>query len=284
MRIYKNKILQSDVVYKPIYILPSLIRKNGYYTNNLICKFLVLENSGVTNIRLWTANANVDDFDAGTSINPSTLIVGETYNLTVGKIVFNGNLKLLGYETPCIPIGYYDTKFEPVLNNLCFTNLVFQSNEIQGNFLLDKDRVRANDALFLSKCVYLNGTTAKITKTFTNDILYYLDKITIVYSTNGTTRSTWVTGNAAITGLVQIDLANRTISIGFDGTNYKAMWVSHIIMEYNNGVELIPWSEFTLSSGDETKDYNRTLNEGEWVDRLFPFNIVKNIKIQNLTL
>jgi hypothetical protein len=152
----------------------------------------------------------------------------------------------------------------------CPLNLVFQSKEIQGNLFLDKDRVRANDALILSKCIYLNGIDAKITKTFTNDILYYLDKLTIVYSTNGTTRSTWVTGNAVISGLFQIDLANKTISIGFDGTAYKAMWVSHVIFECNEYSILIPFGDFTFSSGDATKDYNRTGNDDETLDRLYP--------------
>ena len=120
-------------------------------------------------------------------------------------------------------------------------------------------------------CIYLNGTTSKASTTFTNDILYYLDNLTILYSEDGVILKTWETGDISVQGLLQIDLENRTLTIGFDGTNYKEMFLIGVVCEYNNSVELIKWFDITTSSGSEIEENNRTINENEW-SGLAPFD------------
>jgi hypothetical protein len=93
----------------------------------------------------------------------------------------------------------------------CPINLVFQSKEIQGNFLLDKDRVRANDALLIqSNCLTFDGVDDKVLlkanylypRNFRLKICGKFDPTSVDYSV--------MYGNANAVGCVHIEHFNST--------------------------------------------------------------------------
>ncbi|MDH3324314.1 MAG: hypothetical protein OEL89_01620 [Candidatus Peregrinibacteria bacterium] len=111
--------------------------------------------------------------------------------------------------------------------------------------------------------------------TFANDLLLYFDRLTIKYSTDGTTLSTWTTGQATVAGLFRLNTATRLFEVGYDGTVYKAMYVDSIFVECNNSVTYIPILDFTLSSGSTIEDNSRAVNENE-LTGLFPLNLIRD--------
>jgi hypothetical protein len=164
-------------------------------------------------------------------------------------------------------------------------NLVFEGNTIVGGLYLDKDRVRANDAQLLSTCIYLNGVDAKAEITYTGNILYYLDRLTIIYSVDGINQLLWETGDANVVGLFQIDFDNNKLVFGFDGTNYKEMYLTSVICQYNNQIEYLTWNDYTLSLSNNSIDYDRAGIDLEYTDKLFPdFAEIRNLEIKNLMI
>lgn len=108
MNTYNTVLIESDKVYKPEYIRPIKGNPNGRYNMGLIHKFLVLENTGASNIKLWTAGVDVTDDDVAIDIPTGALIAGNEYDLTIGKITFSGDLKILGYQLRYIPTDFPD--------------------------------------------------------------------------------------------------------------------------------------------------------------------------------
>ena len=121
-----------------------------------------------------------------------------------------------------------------------------------------------------SNAAYFNGTSSKIVCTYDNDILYYLDNNPIYYSLDGETALLWQTGDAPIIGLMKIDLAAKTITWGFDGTNYFTGWIWLTEMQSTIEGELVNFQNFTFASGLTVEEENRSVNENDWVGYLVP--------------
>lgn len=134
--------------------------------------------------------------------------------------------------------------------------------------------------------IYFNGTTSKASITFSNDVLMYLDQVVDKYSNDGLILEVWQTGDVAVSGLFQIDIENRTLEIGFDGTTFKEHYQTHFIGKYYNEIDYVTFIDYTFSEGLENKCYDATPIQiiELYKDRLFPFGGVKqNIGLpQNL--
>lgn len=158
-------------------------------------------------------------------------------------------------------------------------DLIYKSFEYNSDFtlLLDKSG-KGNDAkIIASNCVQYNGTSSKSVIQFDNYCTFISDRISITYSTNGgTSFQTWKTGDVAVSGLVQVDSANKRINIGFDGTNYFNGIITKITIEYLSNSVYTKWFECNFSSGYTVKDWNIMNNEGQWVTRQFPFDLINN--------
>lgn len=171
--------------------------------------------------------------------------------------IINGGL------APCEETLTYEQGVFNVVNNTF-------SNKVSGG----------NPATLVnSNAAYFNGTSSKIVCTYTNDILYYLDRLQIYYSLNGTTALLWKTGDAAVSGLFQIDLANKTLTLGYNGTNYFTGWIWIANPQYLNGVDYIDIQHFTFASGLTTQEENRSVTESEWVDVQYPFGDVLDLAV-----
>jgi hypothetical protein len=137
----------------------------------------------------------------------------------------------------------------------CPLNLVFQSKEIQGNLFLDKDRVRANDALILSKCIYLNGIDS--IASYTGNKTYYIDNINIEYSIDGITFNTHSLGAAKISGLYY--KVGNTLYVGYDGLHYFEGYISRCYFtNFNDEIEEIIL-DFTNAENYNECSFNRAI-------------------------
>lgn len=131
----------------------------------------------------------------------------------------------------------------------CSTGITFQSDVLLPNSgEWDNKIVGGDNATFTkSNCIYFDGT-AYAEKIFTSDILQGAN-ILIEYSLNGTTKLILETGDVAVSGLLGIDLANRILTVGKNGTDFFTGWISRVLI--NDEIE------WTLTSGSIIKEYNR---------------------------
>lgn len=130
--------------------------------------------------------------------------------------------------------------------------LKFQLNAIDYDLGIATNKIIGEDSALLvnSNSIYFDGT-AYAEKVFTSDILQGAN-ISIEYSLNGTTKLLWETGDAAVSGLLEIDLTNRKLTVGKNGVTYFTGWISRILI--NNKIE------WTLTSSSIIQEYNRLTN------------------------
>lgn len=105
----------SGVDYKPKWINknpqfmnnPKMSLENGagFYDKGMIYKFVVAVNTASA-IKIWPAYADIEDPNAGISIDPLAFVAGREYDITVGKITFTGTFKAYGYIAKNIPHDY----------------------------------------------------------------------------------------------------------------------------------------------------------------------------------
>lgn len=167
-------------------------------------------------------------------------------------------------SVPCMEsllfwLDYFDT-----YNNIAI-------NQVEGG----------TNAIMTSNCVYFNGTSGKTEVTFVNDVLIYVDRIVIGYSTSGIIKQTFTTGNSTVSGLYKIDIPNKKLLVGTDGTNFFRGWIDRVQLQYYDGYEYIDIMDFTLSSGSNLYEYNRTINETEWVEQQYPFGNILDIYVSS---
>jgi hypothetical protein len=105
---YKTILVESGTVYKPQIVNKNIMLPYGQYNNFWITKFLVLENSASA-IKLWTLGVDPEDSNASVDIPTGALIVGNEYDLTIGKMTWSGTLKILAYQMLACPHDYPDT-------------------------------------------------------------------------------------------------------------------------------------------------------------------------------
>jgi hypothetical protein len=116
---YEAVIIANGTVYKPKFINDSnhlsdtiALFNNGpaHFDKKLIYKFVVLANTGASNILVWPAGtsfADLSNTSKAISIPATGLVVGNEYDLSVAKITWNGTLTLMGYYCN-VPFDYMD--------------------------------------------------------------------------------------------------------------------------------------------------------------------------------
>lgn len=149
-------------------------------------------------------------------------------------------------------------------NNIpCLTNCIFWGQTIDSDSYNSR-LVNGNEYEAISSkanSIYFNGVDSVASITYDNDVLYYLDQVIDKYSNDSINLEIWQTGDVAVTGLFQIDLDNRTLKIGFDGTNFKEHYQTHFVGKVTDGSEIITFINYTFSEGLSNKTYDNVTDE-----------------------
>lgn len=219
-----------------------------YYSNGTTGLYMQLTDNGECVVNSVSGYSKISE---NPSIKVNNVVVGHNKAETLMTLPVVGQINVVNIEqnayygtnllADVTNVGVQDIK---VVNPITFWLDYF---DYENNVAVDKSEFGNDAQLVQSNCVYFNGTSFA-EKTFTSDILYDAN-ISIEYSIDGTTKLIWETGDVVVTGLVSIDLSNRKLTIGKNGSNYFTGWVSRLLI--NNEIE------WTLSSGSITNEYNR---------------------------
>ena len=177
-------------------------------------------------------------------------------------------------------LGYGKSIYIKRVDGVRYDNLEFWGQKFSGNEYIGRTGggTEIKALITQSYSIYFNGVDSIASVTFDNDILLYVDNVINKYSENGTDLIVWQTGDAPVTGLFELDLDNRTLNIGYDGTDFKEHYQTHFILQYNNGSELITFLEYTFSEGLPGKTYDAIPAEiqGQYKNKQFPFNQLRS--------
>lgn len=100
MAAYRLEVIENGKSYKPVFD-----KDLKGYNNYWITKFLVMENKA-KNIKLWTNAVDVNDENKAIDIPSSAFTEGKEYEIAIGKLTWEGELKILAYQTAVMPIDF----------------------------------------------------------------------------------------------------------------------------------------------------------------------------------